>query len=93
MNCSTRDSSLKKLVVPGSLLHEIESSLATHLKDRINTYQHYLGQVRLYRQDEIRRKQSFVAFDRFIGLTPEDPLGRWSSLILLIDILHIQVYM
>ena len=37
----------EKLVVPSSLLHDIESSLATHLKDRINTYQHYLGQVRL----------------------------------------------
>jgi hypothetical protein len=44
----------EKLVVPGSLLHDIESSLATHLKDRISTYQHYLGQVRLYRPDEIR---------------------------------------
>lgn len=33
----------EKLVVPGSWLHDIESSLATHLKDRISTYQHYLG--------------------------------------------------
>jgi hypothetical protein len=39
------------------LLHDIESSLATHLKDRISTYHHYLGQVRLRRPDEIRDGQ------------------------------------
>jgi hypothetical protein len=64
----------EKLVVPSSLLHDIESSLATHLKDRIVTYQHYLGQVRLYRPDEIRNKQTVAAFDRFMGRTPVDPL-------------------
>jgi hypothetical protein len=64
----------EKLVVPSSLLHDIESSLATHLKDRIVTYQHYLGQVRLYRPDEIRNAQTFEALDRFMGRTPEDPL-------------------
>ena len=64
----------EKLVVPRSLLHDIESSLATHLKDRIVTYQHYLGQVCLYRPDEIRNTQMFAAFDRFMGRTSEDPL-------------------
>ena len=64
----------EKLVVPGSLLHDIESSLATHLKERIVTYQHYLGQVRLYRPDEIRNTQTFAALDRFMGRTPKDPL-------------------
>jgi hypothetical protein len=64
----------EKLVVPGSLLHDIESSLATHLKDRIVSYQHYLGKVRLYRPDEIRNTQTFAALDRFMGRTPEDPL-------------------
>jgi hypothetical protein len=64
----------EKLVVPGSLLHDVESSLATHLKDRIVTYQHYLGQVRLYRPDEIGNTQTFAAFDRFMGRTPEEPL-------------------
>ena len=39
----------EKLVVPSSLLHDIESILDTRLKDRISAYQHYLGQVRLYR--------------------------------------------
>jgi hypothetical protein len=56
----------EKIVVPGSLLHDIESSLATHLKDRIVTYQHYWGQVRLYRPDEIWNAQAFAALDRFM---------------------------
>lgn len=64
----------EKLVVPSSLLHDIESSLAPHLKDRIVTYQHYLGQVRLYRPDEIRNTQTSAALDRFMGRTPADPL-------------------
>jgi hypothetical protein len=64
----------EKLVVPSSLLHDIESSLATDLKDQIVTYQHYLGQVRLYRPDEIRNTQVFAALDCFMGRTPEDPL-------------------
>jgi len=64
----------EKLVVPGSLLHDIESSLATHLKDRIVSYQHYLGKVRLYRPDEIRNTQTFAALDRFMGRTSDDPL-------------------
>src|SRR5260370_12691262 len=64
----------EKLVVPGSLLHDIESSLATHLKDRIVTYQHYLGQVRLYRPDEIRNTQTSAALDRLMRRTLENPL-------------------
>jgi hypothetical protein len=64
----------EKLVVPGSWLHDVESSLATHLKDRIVSYQHYLGQVRLYRPDEIRNTQTSAACDRFAGRTGSDPL-------------------
>jgi hypothetical protein len=64
----------EKLVVPSSLLHDIESSLATHLKDRIVSYQHYLGQVRLRRPDEIRNTQSIAALDRFMDRTSEDLL-------------------
>jgi len=64
----------EKLVVPSSLMHDIETSLATHLKDRIVAYQHYLGQVRLRRPDEIRNTQTIAALDRFMGRTPEDPL-------------------
>ena len=58
------------------MLHDIESSLATHLKDRIATYQDYLGQVRLYRPDEIENRQIEAALGRFSGRTPEDPLRR-----------------
>jgi hypothetical protein len=57
----------EKLVVPSSLLHDIESSLATHLKDRIKSYQHYLGQVRLRRPDEIREAQVQMAWGHFSG--------------------------
>lgn len=64
----------EKLVVPGSWLHDMESSLATHLKDRIFTYQHYLGQVRMYRPDEIRNRQTMAAFDRFAGHAAADLL-------------------
>ena len=64
----------EKLVVPGSWLHDVESSLATHLKDRIVSYQHYLGQVRLYRPDEVRNKQTSEAFDIFCGRTAADLL-------------------
>ena len=64
----------EKLVVPASLLHDIESSLDTGLKDRIVSYQHYLGRVRLYRPDEIKDTQTFAAFDQFLGHAPEDPL-------------------
>jgi hypothetical protein len=56
------------------LLHDIESSLATHLKERIVSYQHYLGQVRLRRPDEIRNTQTIASLDRFIDRTAEDPL-------------------
>lgn len=64
----------EKLVVPGSVLHDIESSLATHLKDGIVTYQHHLGQVRLRRPEEIWKNQTAAAFDRFTGRTSDDPL-------------------
>jgi hypothetical protein len=64
----------EKIVVPSSLLHDIESSLATHLKDRINTYQHYLGQVRLRRPDEIENAQTDAALCRYIGRPSEDLL-------------------
>jgi hypothetical protein len=44
------------------------------LKDRIVSYQHYLGQVRLYRPDEIRDTQTSAALERFSGRTSPDPL-------------------
>jgi hypothetical protein len=62
------------LVVPSSLLHDIESSLATHLKERINSYQHYLGQVRLRRPDEIENIQVDATFCRYKGRESKDIL-------------------
>lgn len=64
----------EKLVVPGSVLHDIESSLATHLKDGIVRYQYRLGQVRLQRPEEIREEQTVAAFDRFTGRASDDCL-------------------
>jgi hypothetical protein len=64
----------EKLVVPRSRLHDVESSLATHLKDRIAAYQAYLGQVRLYRPDEITNAQTSAAFESFAGRAAPDPL-------------------
>jgi hypothetical protein len=62
------------LVVPSSVLHDIESSLATHLKDRIATYQGYLGQVRLRRPEEIWNRQIEAGLARFSGRASQDPL-------------------
>src|ERR1017187_7179677 len=64
----------EKLVVPASVLHDIESSLATQLKDRIATYQGYLGQVRLRRPEEIWNRQIEATLAEFSGRLPEDPL-------------------
>lgn len=64
----------EKLVVPSSVLHDIESSLATHLKDRIATYQGYLGQVHLRRPEEIWNRQIEAGLARFSGQAAQDPL-------------------
>jgi hypothetical protein len=64
----------EKLVVPGSVLHDIESSLATHLKDGIVTHQYYLGKVRLRHPDEIRNIQTAAFLNLFTGQAREDPL-------------------
>jgi len=64
----------EKLVVPSSWVHDIESSLASHLKDQIVRHQHYLGQVRLKRPDEIENTQVSTALDLFLGNDREDPL-------------------
>ena len=78
--CSRRSTSLlhqgfvdEKLVVPSSVLHDIESSLATHLKDRIATYQGYLGQVQLRRPEEIWNRQIEAGLARFSGRAAQDP--------------------
>ncbi len=57
----------EKLVVPQSLMHDVETSLAPHFKERIVSYQNYLGQVRLYRPEEVTNAQTEAAFQRFSG--------------------------
>jgi len=64
----------EKLVVPQSRLHDVETSLASHLKDRIVSYQNYLGQVDLYRPEEIESKQIAATFEKFMGRPADDPL-------------------
>lgn len=57
----------EKLVVPQSLMHDVETSMATHHKKRIVSFQNYLGQVRLYRSEEVANRQTDAAFQRFQG--------------------------
>lgn len=57
----------EKLVVPQSLMHDVETSMAAHYKERIVSYQNYLGQVRLYRSEEVVNRQTDAALERFRG--------------------------
>jgi hypothetical protein len=57
----------EKLVVPQSLMHDVETSMAPHYKERIVAFQNYLGQVRLYRSEEIANRQTNAALQRFRG--------------------------
>jgi hypothetical protein len=57
----------EKLVVPQSLIHDVETSMAPHYKERIVSYQNYLGQVRLYRSEEVTNRQTDAALLRFGG--------------------------
>jgi hypothetical protein len=57
----------EKLVVPQSLMHDVETSMAPHYKQRIVSFQNYMGQVRLYRSEEVANRQTDAAFRRFRG--------------------------
>ena len=57
----------EKLVVPQSLMHDIETSMAPCYKERIVSFQNYLGQVQLYRSEEVADRQTDAAFQRFRG--------------------------
>jgi hypothetical protein len=57
----------EKLVVPQCLMHDVETSMAAHYKERIVSYQNYLGQVRLYRSEEVVNRQTDAALERFRG--------------------------
>jgi hypothetical protein len=64
----------EKLVVPQSWFHNIETSLAPVLKERIVSYQNYLGQVSLRNADYVRNFQTGRYLQRFLGKADEDPL-------------------
>jgi hypothetical protein len=57
----------EKLVVPQSLMHDVETSMASHYKERIVSFQNYLGQVRLCRSEEVANRQTDAAFQKFRG--------------------------
>jgi hypothetical protein len=57
----------EKLVVPQSLMHDVETSMVPHYKERIVSFQNYLGQVRLYRSEEVANRQTDAALQRFRG--------------------------
>lgn len=65
----------EKLVVPSSWFHDVETSLAVELKERIVSYQNYLGQVRLDFPESVRRAQILAFASNFIGDSDVDPFS------------------
>jgi hypothetical protein len=65
----------EKLVVPQSWFHDVETSLLPQLKERIVSYQNYLGQVELNRPDEVSNAQVAAALQRFLGDNGTDALS------------------
>jgi hypothetical protein len=58
----------EKLVVPQSLMHDVETSpVSPDNRERIVSFQNYLGQVRLYRSGEVANRQTDAAFQKFRG--------------------------
>jgi hypothetical protein len=58
----------EELVVPQSLMHDVETSMAQpDYRERIVSFQNYLGQVRLYRSGEVANRQTDAAFQKFRG--------------------------
>jgi hypothetical protein len=64
----------EKLVVPQSWFHNVETSFAPILKDRIVKYQCYLGQVDLHKALDVSVNQKAVFLQRFLGKSERDPL-------------------
>ena len=48
-------------------MHDVETSMAPHYKERIVSFQNYLGQVRFYRSEEVANRQTDAALQRFQG--------------------------
>jgi hypothetical protein len=63
----------EKTVVPASWFHKIETSLDTRLKERITSYQNYLGQLEMNFPDFILTFQMVKAAKEFLG-EPEEPM-------------------
>jgi len=63
----------EKLVVPQSWFHDVETSLAPALKDRIVSYQNYLGQVDLHNAWHVMRFQIGRFLQIFLGENDKDP--------------------
>jgi hypothetical protein len=63
----------EKLVVPQSWFHDIETSLAPVLKERIVSYQNFLGQIDLYDAEHIENVQTGRFLQRFLGKENVDP--------------------
>jgi hypothetical protein len=64
----------EKLVVPQSWFHDVETSFAPVLKERIVSYQNYLGQIDLNRALDVRINQTARFLQRFLGKSDQDPL-------------------
>lgn len=65
----------EKLVVPASWFHDVETSLSVELKERIVSYQNYLGQVRLNFPESVWRAQVMAFASIFKGNSNVDPLS------------------
>lgn len=65
----------EKLVVPTSWFHEVETSLAVELKERIVSCQNFLGQIRLNFPESVRQAQIMAYASKFKGAANIDPLA------------------
>lgn len=57
----------EKVVIPRSFFHDIETSIATSIKDAIRKYQGFLGQLPLNDDNTIKNYQIVSAAKRFLG--------------------------
>ena len=65
----------EKIVVPASWFHDVETSLSIQLKEKIVSYQNYLGQIRLNFPESVQREQVMAFASKFKGDSKVDPLS------------------
>ena len=65
----------ERLVVPASWFHDVETSLCIELKERIVSYQNYLGQIKLNSPESVRQEQIVAFASIFRGDTDIDPFA------------------